>query len=233
MQVRNLGRRLRRSGLCIGLGGLGVATLLTLAALIPRQWQINPSQDCRYTVYVSGGIMHTNLILPRQTDVYDWSQFLPDPPDLQPLPYLQVGWGDRIFYLETPSWDKIDTLSALRSLVYWRNQTALFVLHHADVSRNPDETLKCVRLSQADYLALITFVRQTFKTTPANQPILLKTNPDRQGKFYAAQGYYSALRTCNSWTAEALRAANVNTPLWAGLAPPVLHHLRNGCTCNN
>lgn len=216
------------------LGGSGLGALLAIAALTPRQWGTLPtSGDCRYTVYVSGGAMHTNLIVPVRNEMFDWGKSL----ELQTLgknaaqfQYLQFGWGDRIFYVETPSWDQVKPTSALRALVL-QNPAAMFVKGHSTVPRYPAEELKCVRLGQADYLALMQYIRGSFQQDSQGNFQRIGTGQDGESGFYAAIGSYSMLRTCNTWTADALRSANVNTPLWSALSPAVMRHTGNGCPC--
>jgi uncharacterized protein (TIGR02117 family) len=221
------------------LSSLGIlAGGLTIAALTPRQWGVqSPSGNCQHTIYVIGDQMHTNLIVPIQTPSFDWGRVLkpersgPDPtrPSTNATPYLIFGWGDRIFYTETPSWDQVNWTNALRALVL-QNSAALFVKEVAELP-NTHEQLKCVRLGDRDYQSLMQFLTDSFQRDDRGQLVPIKGTQLAQGKFYAATGKYSALRTCNSWTADGLRVANVNTPIWGGLAPAVLRQVRNGCTC--
>lgn len=212
---------------------LATVALLTIAALTPRQWGKLPvREDCRYTVYVSGDAMHTNLIIPVKNEIFDWHQHL----NLQQIGarpahrygYLQFGWGDRIFYVETPSWDQLSIRSALRAL-FLQNPAAMFMKGHVDVPKFPNEELKCVRLGAADYLALMQFVEASFQRDAQGRTLLLKG--EAEAGFYAATGKYSLLRTCNSWVADGLRTAHVNTPVWGGLAPAVMRQVKNGCDC--
>jgi hypothetical protein len=51
--------------------------LLTIAALTPRQWHTSSHPaDCRFSIYVSGGAMHTNFFVPVRNEAFDWSQHL-------------------------------------------------------------------------------------------------------------------------------------------------------------
>jgi uncharacterized protein (TIGR02117 family) len=212
-----------------GIGGVGVlAITLTIAAHTPRQWGVQPSNDCEYTIYVIGDHMHINLIVPVQTPIFDWHPILNLKPSPQPPAYLLFGWGDRIFYTETPSWDQVNFASALRALVL-QNPAALLVKAERTLPET-NEQLKCVRLGKQDYLALMQFLVNSFERDDRGQFIPIKGQLE-QGKFFAATGKYSALRTCNSWTADGLRAANVNTPIWGGLAPAVMRQVGNGCSC--
>lgn len=226
----------RRAGQ-IGLYGLcsiaGTFILLAIAALTPRQWLPAQPSDCKFKIYVSGDMMHTNLFVPVRNDAYDWNQHLnlaalgKSPPAT--YRYLQFGWGDRIFYVETPSWDKISISSALRSLLL-QNSAALFVKGHPSVPHYPNETLRCISLDQAHYLKLMHFLKASFQTNHQGQE-RISSGQDGDSSFYAATGHYSMFKTCNSWTAEGLRSAGVNTPLWGGLAPAVMHQLKDSCGC--
>lgn len=216
-------------GLC---SVLATIALLTIAALTPRQWQASSqSQGSQFSVYVSGDALHTNFFVPVRTPAFDWNQHLALAEIGQNVPasyrYLQFGWGDRIFYVETPSWAKISVLSALRSLVL-QNPAALFVKGHSAVPHYPNETLKCVRLSEGNYLKLMHFIEASFQTNQG-KTLRIGTGQDGDSSFYAANGRYSSLKTCNSWIADGLRTADVNTPLWGGTAPAVMRQLKDTC----
>lgn len=204
--------------------------LLVGAALFPRRWMIPASSDCQFPVYVVSDAMHVNLVLPVRTAVHDWNRLLPG---AQRYRYLQFGWGDRIWYTETPSWEQAKWQDVARVLLYWNNSAAMLVVGQSEISRPAAATVQCLRLSQADYLALVRFITDSFERDPRQQIVRLSSTADAPNGFYAGTGRYSALRTCNSWAAEALQAANVNTPLWSGLAPPIRWQLRNGCTCDS
>jgi uncharacterized protein (TIGR02117 family) len=132
--------------------------------------------------------------------------------------------------METPSWQQLNVTSALRAL-FLQNPSAMFVKGHTTVPHYPAERLKCVNMGQEDYLALMKFIEDSFQSGQQGKKLRLGNGQDRESGFYAANGRYSMLKTCNSWTANGLRAANVNTPVWGGLAPAVMDHIRNGCEC--
>ncbi|MCL6434170.1 MAG: TIGR02117 family protein [Leptolyngbyaceae cyanobacterium HOT.MB2.61] len=226
---------LRRIGVYVSGSILTIVALLAIAALTPRKWgNLRRSEDCDLKIYVSGGLMHTNLIVPVQTVVFDWEKYL-DLEEIGNRPaddyrYLQFGWGDRIFYMETPSWAEMSIPSALRAL-FLQNPSAMFVKGHSTIPRYPGEELKCISLGHDDYLAMMQFIESSFQADSQGRKLRLGSGQDGESGFYAAKDKYSMFKTCNSWTADALRAANVNTPLWGGLAPAVMFHLRNGCSC--
>jgi uncharacterized protein (TIGR02117 family) len=225
-----------RKGLIYSTVGVVVGgAILAIAVLTPRKWSFNQQEPCEFTVYLSSDGFHTNVFIPVKTRVYDWKSRL-TVNSVSHLSkrdrYIQLGWGDRRFYMETPSWGQVNPLEALRALFFWQNPTALFVKGHTTVPDVANEPLKCVRLGKTDYLAMMTFIDRSFQTNAQGEKHRLGSGQDQQSSFYAANGYYSILNTCNTWTANALRTANVNTPLWGGLATPIMNHLRNGCECS-
>ena len=239
MNDRSIWRRVGLYGVCAGLATI---VLLTIAALTPRQWHASSQQaDCQFRVYVSGDQMHTNFFVPVRTSAFDWNQHLNlasidkstiDKQAAADYRYLQFGWGDRIFYVETPSWDQVSLPSAVRSLVL-QNPAALFVKGHMTVPHYPNETLKCVSLSEGNYLKLMHFIEASFQIDQQSHVQRISFGQDGDSSFYEANGRYSALKTCNSWIADGLRTADVNTPLWGGLAPAVLHQLKDSCGCRS
>lgn len=225
-------------GKTIAIAGLTIAggvTLLAIAAVTPRKWSFPENYPCQIKVYIASDGFHTNFFVPVETPEFNWrTQFDLDQIANQPSQayrYLQFGWGDRIFYIETPSWNQVSLSNALRALFYWQNQAAIFVKGHPALPQLQDEQMQCVKLSPADYLALMQFIRNTFEAGDRGQPQRLASGQDQSSGFFAATGNYSILNTCNTWTANGLRTANVNTPLWAGLATPIMWQLRNGCQC--
>jgi uncharacterized protein (TIGR02117 family) len=224
----------RRVALGCGASLLATAMLLAIAALTPRRWGNSPTPPgCGFLIYVLGDGMHTNLWVPVQSPLFDWNQQV-GAVGRQPLStyrYLQFGWGDRRFYMETPSWAQVRPTDALRALFAPQNAAALLLKGHTSPPQAGSETVRCLRLSQEDYVALMTFLEASFQRDAQGKTLRLGSGQDGDSSFYAATGHYSILRTCNSWTADALRQANANTPLWGGLAPAVMRQLQDSCTC--
>jgi len=229
------GKRIGKAIAVCAITLAGGATVLAIAAFTPRKWSFPENYPCQFKVYIASDGFHTNFFIPVETSAFNWRHQLnldqiANRPS-QAYQYLQFGWGDRIFYIETPSWDQVRPSNALRALFYWQNDSALFIKGHPTLPQIPSEQMQCVKLSEADYLALMQFIQGTFDWGDRAYPQRLASGQDQASGFFAANGHYSILTTCNSWTANGLRAANVNTPLWAGLAQPIMQQLRNGCSC--
>jgi uncharacterized protein (TIGR02117 family) len=206
-----------------------VASLLAIGYFTPRKWDAPQTCNRPYQIYVEGDQMHVNLILPVQSQAHDWNQFLPiqtiGRDQQKPYRYLKFGWGDRDFYMNTPNWSEVKITNVLRALFMPRNPTALYVEGFTDLPQEKGVEIKCVGVSQKEYLQMVDFIQNSFQRDPKGAPIRIQDGAGDTSGFYEATGYYSVLKTCNTWAANGLRAANINTPLWSGLASSVMRQL--------
>lgn len=229
---------LQQSWKCLFCPVLVIAALLTVGYFTPRKWE-NAAPNCKtspYKVYIAGDKMHVNLILPVQNQAFDWKRFLSIEEigrDTQEnYRYLKFGWGDRDFYMNTPSWSQVKISSVLRALLMPGNPTAMYVQGSPNIPQEQAE-IKCVGVSQKDYLQLVRFIQDSFQQTKQGTPLRIQDGAEAASGFYEATGHYSALKTCNTWAANGLRAANINTPLWSGLASAVMMHVDTDCACDS
>jgi uncharacterized protein (TIGR02117 family) len=211
---------------------LGLVIVLAIGYFTPRQWFPSACQAQPIQIYAAGEANHVNLVVPVKTATYDWGEWL----DLtrlgrqpQTYRYLKLGWGDRAFYMNTPTWGDVQVTNALRALFAPGNAAALYVQGYVDLPAESGVTVKCIQLSPANYRQLVAFLQASFQVT-AGRPQLIQPGYEPTSAFYEATGHYSILRTCNSWAAEGLQAAQVNTPLWSGLAAAVMRQIPN-CAC--
>ncbi len=213
------------------LGILSLILVLVLGSLLPTKWQYHAQADCNYPIYVSNiGNFHAELIVPVANAGFDWRSHL----NLSQLGsksdtyrYLSFGWGDRAFFMENSH-----DLKTVFAALFLPTPTVMHVWGHPDLRdlQSPSFHLKQLHLTRKNYLALMNFINQGFQPDSHRQYQYLKKGLYPESAFYEAVGSYSLLRTCNTWTAEALRTANVNTPTWAALAPPILYQLKSDCS---
>lgn len=233
-------KKLKKFGkfLCLGLLGFALAALI--GAFTPTKWFYTQQSDCTVSIYVSNvNNFHAEIIVPVNNQVFDWRKHL----DLNRLGkdadrynYLSFGWGDRQFFMNS-SFDPLTIFDVL----FLPGSSVMHVWGHPEPKLKLDDfELKQVNLSQAQYLKLTEFINDTFvrKASPVenrsadDRVTYLKQGLYSNSGFYEAKGSYSALRTCNSWTAEALRVADVNTPIWPALASAVMKQINCNCEQN-
>jgi len=223
-------------GSSVGLGT--IATLLTLAALIPRPFRpaLNPAAAriaCTERIYLTSDRIHTNLIVPVTTPIFDWQQRIPlatlGQRQNQPYRYLQFGWGDRTFYMETPTWNDITLPNAAKAL-FWPTPAVLRIQGYVKLPQSREGfQVIAIDLRPEEYRSLMAFLDQAFQRTPQGQVQRIQAANHPDSSFYEATGRYSLFYTCNDWTAAALRTARLRTSLWTGLAPAVLRNLGQDC----
>ena len=206
---------------CIVVGLAAAYMLAALAgSLIPgnRNWA-EPADGV--TLYVVTNGYHTGLLLPTSADGVDLSLTfrptdLPDPNSAGD--YLLFGWGDRDFYLNTPTWADVRPKTLLVALVGSGGS-----LLHIDHVQSPTEIAdaRAVRLTSAEYLMLVAEIKGFAKLGSDGYPIAVPGYGPRD-VFYEAAGRYSALTTCNVWTADRLQAAGVKVGIWTPFSGGVM-----------
>lgn len=195
-------------------------------SLIPANadWQ-EPEQGVRIFVRTNG--VHTWLVLPKNEAGVDWRP-LADPADIRDFrygrgDYLAFGFGNRDFYLNTPTWADLSIPTALAAA--FGSGPALMHVEHV---WNPQasEWQRPLRLSVADYRRLAAHIRKSFVLDAHGEPVpLIGRGYGPADVFYEAEGRYDGRRTCNEWTGEALREAGVRTGIWTPFSQSIMWRL--------
>ena len=187
---------------------VGVAAALML-------WPVNaraPTEPPRIEAYVLSNGVHTDLVMPVRSAVIDWAALF-DPRDAKSPPpdaeFVAIGWGDREFYLHTPTWGDLTLRRAVGALV-GANPSLLHVtwLTRAQLRQGA----YVMPLSPRQYLELVAHVRGSL---PGDRAVALPGagyGPD--DAFYEAVGSYHLFETCNTWTGRGLRRAGVPVSRW-------------------
>ncbi|MEG4232964.1 TIGR02117 family protein [Microcoleus sp. Pol11C3] len=216
----------------LGIVILSLTIFLTIGYLTPSKWGNYSQADCTISLYISNEGIHTEVIVPVKNEYFEWNQYLPlteiGRDATSNYKYLSFGWGDRAFMLETPTSGSINPVTAFKAL-FLPTPSTVHVESYRVIPRNLET--KCVKISGANYLRLVNFIKNSFLLDAAGNKIKISYGYDNTESFYEAKGSYSILRTCNDWTAEALQKADVKTPLWSTLSSAIMFHLTSGCKC--
>jgi len=161
-------------------------------------------------VWVETNGIHTGIVVPKVAAGIDWRPLLA-PRDLADpryarQPYAAIGWGERAFYLETPTWSDVRPTTVLRA-AFGTDRTLMHVEHLPRPQEGTDVRRIVLRLEE--YRRLAASLRASFAERPAALP-----GYGRYDVFYEARGRYSAVATCNAWTGDALRHAGVRVGAW-------------------
>jgi uncharacterized protein (TIGR02117 family) len=190
--------------LCVGCLG-------PIKSLYPPATDQTPRQ-----IYVISHGWHTGLII-RREDIREglWRAAK----DFAPAKFVEVGWGEDGFYRA----QKVTPAIVLHAL-FWANPSVLHVVAVNDpASEFPGSQLGGVDLSPQGFDRMCEFIHQTHAYSADGKPIRLGPGLYGESQFYRAREKYYLPKTCNHWTAKALRRAGCPiTPVYGVTARNVL-----------
>ncbi len=135
--------------------------------------------------------------------------------------YIAIGWGDKGFYLHTPSWAELKLSTALKA-AFLPSKTLMHVSYYPKI----EEHWKAIPLTDFQFQQLMMFVVQSFKKDrDGNIQLLNGAGFTSNDFFYEAVGHYTCFYTCNVWVNQALKKASVKTALWSPFDKGILKHL--------
>lgn len=227
--VRRTRRRKRRSPIRawarrILLALAAVPAIYLLAALVGSVVPVNRAwaePDKGVTIYLANNGLHADVIMPARAEGLDWEPFVPKhdfgAPDANAT-WVAFGSGEQRVYLETPRWRDITPRTIWSALTGGKR-----VMHVEWVSDPRRYADRAVTLRPEEYRRLWAAVRADFQIDHRRRPVRVDhPGYGRSDAFYwSSAGRFSALSTCNSWVADKLRIAGVETSIW----PPFVQGL--------
>ncbi|NJO75026.1 MAG: DUF2459 domain-containing protein [Leptolyngbyaceae cyanobacterium RM1_406_9] len=206
-----------------------ILVLPLLGAILPRRWYATVQQSCTYQVCVVRSGYHSRILVPTQTQNFDWHNYLnlyDANETASTYTYLGFGWGEREWYVSPPTPDNREFRDALRAL-FLLNASALKVQRYAGFPQHYET--KCVGVTPENYLNLMEFIQNSFQRNSQGEKIKLASDAQSKSIFYEAKGTYFLLNNSNNWTARGLESAEINTPVWASHAITIMSHLVDTC----
>ena len=211
----------------------GIAVLLAFpllyftAALVGMLVPANPGwQEAErgITIFVRTNGVHTWLMVPADAAGVDWRPLAPAAHIRDPRyagSYMAIGYGNRDFYLNTPTWGDLSPRTALAA-AFGRGPSLVHVEHEWSPPR-ANSYQRPIVLSVGEYRKLAAHIRRSFELDAQGRTIpLIGRGYGPADVFYEGRGLYNAYRTCNEWTGEALRAAGVRTGVWTPLSESIM-----------
>lgn len=182
--------------------------------------------DESVTIYLWSNGVHTDFVVPTHSLHQDWTDvFLPHHvKDGQARTWTAIGWGDKGFYLNTPTWAELKPTTALKA-VSGTSQSALHVTFYDDKEVASCQNCAKVIVSPAQYRQLIAYIKKdiTWQDHQA-MPIDTTAQYGDTDAFYEAQGSYFLFYTCNTWVNEGLKAMGVPSAWWTITDKGILQH---------
>lgn len=224
-------KKILKYTLIVLLSFIGFIVLYLCAAWvlsrIPVAVEPGVSQEVPFFLQSNG--VHTDIIIPARTAIKDWTLSIPYSNTRSgdtTLQYLAFGWGDKGFYLETPTWADLKARVAFNAAFGFSSSAIHATFHHEPVINE-----RCVKsyMSTEQYGRLIAFIENSLPKNAAGLPIVIPTEA-RYGQhdaFYESKGSYHLFHTCNTWTNNALKACGQKACLWTPFDKGILYQYRH------
>lgn len=178
-----------------------------------------------YTIYIKSNGVHTDLVLPINTDLKDWSEkikFENIKSKDSTHRYLAFGWGDKGFYLDTPEWSDLKFKTAFNA-AFNLGTSAMHTTFYNQIQEN--ESCVKIEISKDQYQKLITFIEASFQYDTNGNPIFIEaTTYGKNDSFYEAHRTYNLFYTCNTWTNQALKKADLKAAFWTPTDKGIFYH---------
>lgn len=203
------------------------AMVLLLPMIETRAKYIPPdAAPVEMFIYTNG--VHTDLVVPIKTPEKDWSREIPfenTTSKQTDYKYVAVGWGDKGFYLNTPTWADLKFSTAFKA-AFWLSESAMHCTFYRQMKEGED--CKKIMLTQTQYKNLCNFIDNKFEKDRNGKFILIKTNAvyGKNDAFYEANDRYSFLNTCNTWANDGLKAAGQRAALWTATDKGIFRHYK-------
>jgi len=171
------------------------------ARAVPPYYPPKPGDSTNKTAYVVNSYgWHTSIVV-AVADI-DPSLHLYDA--ARDARYVEVGWGDESYYQAT----RTTSLMGMKAL-FWPTESVLHVvLLDKDPARSfPDAKIVALELSEGGFNRLVEFIDSSFALDQNGQLIRLGRGLYGNSYFYRAEGTFYFFHTCNTWTADVIRAS--------------------------
>ena len=167
-------------------------------------------------MYIKTNGVHTDIVVPVKNVQIDWSReikFVNTTSNDTTATFLAFGWGNKGFYLETPTWADLKFKTAFNA-AFGLGSTAMHATFYKKMIEN--EFCKKIMISQQQYARLAEYILTSLKNDSAGHAIqiITKANYNNSDTFYEARGSYSMFKTCNSWANKALKVSGQKCCLW-------------------
>ena len=209
---------------------LGFVALYLVAAFTVPRIGVNtdqPKATAGVEIYIFTNGVHTDLVLPIKNEYTDWSESVSFDHTVSKdhdMKFIAIGWGDKGFYLETPTWAELKFSVAFKA-AFHLGTSAMHTTFYKNMKEGED--CKKIILTKEQYIQLVNYIEDSFRYDNAGHVINIKAIPyGKNDAFYEARRTYSLFYTCNTWTNNALKAAGQRACLWTPTDKGIFYQYR-------
>lgn len=197
-------------------------TIVMIGALIPSSGE--NQGDAEVQVFIQSNGVHTDVCMPSRSEWFDWTGFIDTTlyPNNSSFDFVAIGWGDKGFFLDTPTWAELKVSTAL-SAIFLPSPCAMHV-EYKDFTPETSEMVFEEHISAANYRSLIEYITSSFVLKDERPIYIPGTSYWGTDHFFEATGNYHMFNTCNSWTNGALKSAGLRTAAFAAFPSVIVNY---------
>lgn len=228
MQMLKRGKRIVKYIGIVFLMFLLLAGLYMISAFVLSSIEVKAEPESTHdvSIFVLTNGVHADLVVPVKTEQMDWSRLIKYEHTLRKdtmAQYVALGWGDKEFYIETPTWADLKFKTAYSS-IFGLNTAAI----HTTFYKRMQASSTCLELhlNHDQYKRLITYIENSFVTDENGKyiPISPPVYYGEDDTFYEAHGRYHLFYTSNTWTNDGLKACGQKASLWTPFDKGIFYH---------
>lgn len=179
-------------------------------------------------IYILSNGVHTDIVVPVQSNTCNWSECISYSNTKacdSSAGWLAFGWGDKGFYLETPTWGDLKFSTAFKAAFALSN-SAVHTTYYKDMKEHTN--CKRISISEDQYKRLVTYIKASMEWDEHGRSKYINTtaNYNNYDAFYEAKGSYSLFHTCNTWANNGLKACGQKACLWTPFDKGIFYHYR-------
>ena len=203
-----------------------IASYIILAiifSIIP----VNRNVDSNYEIdiYIKSNGVHLDIVLPLKNDIKDWSiDTLINNDIIHSANFISFGWGDKVFYINTPEWSDLTVKTAIIAM-FFKSPSAI----HIDYLKKMETNAKCrlISVNTEQFKTIVDFIEKSFKRDGYGNLIQIQGFQfNRYDYFYEATNSFNLFFTCNTWTNKCLKKSGLKACLWTPFDRGPLYHYR-------
>lgn len=175
----------------------------------------NLDKNATHFLFLKSNGVHTDIVLKLDKELFDFESLFSFDDTLSKrdnFNFIAIGWGDKGFYLDTPTWAELKPSTALIATL-GIGQSAFHITYYDSMSE--DELTIKVPITTKQYLSIVESLKENLLLNNG-RAINIKTSAQygQNDAFYEAKGSYSMFFTCNTWTNNTLKKATLPSALW-------------------
>jgi uncharacterized protein (TIGR02117 family) len=173
---------------------------------------------------MSNGV-HLEIALPLRNEIKDWtSELWIDDRITHLANYISFGWGDKLFFLNTPKWSDLTIKTTIVAL-FFKSPSAIHIDYYTDMQIS--DKCRKIPVDLKQYKSVVDYIEESFKRDSLGNRIQIQgLQYYSYDCFYEATNSYNLFFTCNTWTNKCLKESGLKACLWTPFDRGTLYHYR-------